>query len=64
MPYGLVLLSSLGKAMDVPTPTCDHVIQVVGAVMGRDYYAEGRTLDALGIGHLSRAQLIDFLDRG
>ena len=64
VPYGLVLLSSLGKAVDVPTPTCDHVIQVVGAVMGRDYYAEGRTLDALGIGDLSRAQLIDFLDRG
>jgi len=48
----------------VPTPTCDHVVQVPGAVMGRDYFAEGRTLEKLGIGNLSREELLAFLERG
>ncbi len=64
VPYGLVLMSSLGRAMGVPMPTCDHVVQVVGAVMGRDYFSEGRTLERLGIEHLGREELLAFLERG
>jgi opine dehydrogenase len=64
VPCGLVLLSSLGKAMGVPTPTCDHVIQVVNAIMGRDYYATGRTLERLGIGDLSKEELLEFVNGG
>ena len=40
------------------------MIQVVGAVMHQDYFAEGRTLDTLGIGDLDRGELLDFLDGG
>ena len=64
VPYGLVLMSSLGRAMGVPTPTCDHVVQVAGAVMGRDYFSEGRTLERLGIEHLGREELLAFIERG
>jgi opine dehydrogenase len=64
VPYGLVLMSSLGRAMGVPTPTCDHVVRVAGAVMGRDYFSEGRTLERLGIEHLGPEELLAFLERG
>ena len=64
VPYGLVLLSSLGSALDVPTPTCDHVIKVVSAVMHQDYFASGRTLDTLGIGQLGKRELLEFLNGG
>ena len=64
VPCGLVLMSSLGRAMGVPTPTCDHVIQVVNTLTDRDFYAEGRTLARLGIDNLSKEELLSFVDRG
>jgi opine dehydrogenase len=64
VPCGLVLMSSLGKAAGVPTPTCDHLIQVVNAIMDRDFYAEGRTLERLGVGNLSKEDLLAFVNRG
>jgi opine dehydrogenase len=64
VPCGLVLMSSLGKGMHVPTPTCDHVIQVVNAILDRDFYAEGLTLESLGIDNLSKEELLNFVNRG
>lgn len=64
VPGGLVLMSSLGKAMGVATPTCDHVIQVAAAILERDFYAEGLTLKKLGLGGLAPEQLLDFVNHG
>ncbi len=64
VPYGLVLLSSLGDAVDVPTPTCDHMIQVVNYIMGRDYDAEGLTLERLGLDSMSQAEILDLIENG
>jgi len=64
VPCGLVLMSSLGKAVGVPTPTCDHLIQVVNAIMDRDFYAEGRTLESLGLDPLDKEALLGFVNRG
>lgn len=62
VPYGLVLLSSLGTAMNVATPTCDHMIEVVNRVLNRDFYAEGLTLKKLGVDNLSKDELLDFIN--
>ena len=64
VPYGLVLMSSLGRAMGVPTPTCDHIIRVVSSIADRDVPAEGRTRENLGLGALSREELLAFLAHG
>jgi opine dehydrogenase len=64
VPFGLVLMSSLGKAMHVPTPTCDHLIHVVNALTGRDFYSEGRTLERLGIDNLSKGELLSLVNGG
>ena len=62
---GLVMFSSLGRLLGVPTPTCDAITQMGGAIAGRDYAAEGaRTLDALGIGGLSVNALRAYLETG
>ncbi len=61
VPYGLVLLRSLGNAMNVPTPTCDHMIGVVNRILNTDYNAEGLTLKKLGVDDLSKEQLLDFI---
>ena len=64
VPYGLVLLSSLGDAVGVPTPTCDHMIQVVNYILGRDFYAEGLTLERLGLDSSSQAEILDLIENG
>lgn len=62
---GLVMFSSLGKLLGVPTPTCDAIIQMGSTISERDYMAEGaRTLDALGIGDLSAGALKTYLETG
>ena len=45
---GLVLLESLGLALDVATPVCTAIINMADAALGRDFREEGRTLEKLG----------------
>jgi opine dehydrogenase len=45
---GLVLWSSLGKALHVATPITDSIIALGGALLGTNYFDEGLTLDKLG----------------
>jgi len=48
--------------MNVATPTCDHMIEVVNRILNRDFYAEGLTLQKLGVDHLSKDELLDFIN--
>ncbi|MGL5313039.1 MAG: NAD/NADP octopine/nopaline dehydrogenase family protein [Peptostreptococcaceae bacterium] len=56
---GLVLWSSLGKALDIPTPNIDAIITLGSTLLKVDFYEEGLTLDKLGFGELSKEQLIE-----
>jgi len=56
---GLVLYSSLGKALGVPTPTTDAVITLGGVLLQRDFMKEGVTLEKLGLEGMSREGLIE-----
>ncbi|HEY7200111.1 MAG TPA: NAD/NADP octopine/nopaline dehydrogenase family protein [Candidatus Dormibacteraeota bacterium] len=46
---GLVLWSSLGRALGVPTPLSDACIHLATALTGVDWYGTGRTLESLGL---------------
>lgn len=49
VPEGLVLLESLGQALNVETPVCTALIEIASACLGTDFRAAGRTLNRLGV---------------
>ncbi|HXZ30161.1 MAG TPA: NAD/NADP octopine/nopaline dehydrogenase family protein [Dehalococcoidia bacterium] len=55
---GLVLYSSLGKALAVPTPTTNAIITLGSVLLKRDFMTEGVTLEKLGFEGMNRDQLI------
>ncbi|MFH1079681.1 MAG: NAD/NADP octopine/nopaline dehydrogenase family protein [Pseudomonadota bacterium] len=56
---GLVLYSSLGKALGVPTPAADAIIALSGFLLKRDFMNEGVTLGRLGFAGMTRDQLLE-----
>ena len=50
VPCGLVAMSSLGGAAGVATPVIDGLVTLTSAMLGRDFRAEGRNLENLGLG--------------
>ena len=62
---GLVMLCSLGKFLDVATPTCKALVQMGEIITGIDYFAQGkRTLESLGLAGLNKDRLKSFLETG
>jgi len=61
---GLSFIVSCGRWANVPTPVAQGLLSVASAVTGRDLYAQGRTLDGLGLAALSRDALRALLDAG
>lgn len=64
VPYGLALLSSLGRLLDIPTPVSDAIVNLCGAINRADYWAGGRGVDELGLGGMSVEQIKTFLETG
>lgn len=50
IPFALVLASSIGDELGVETPVIDGLIAIGSAMLGRDFRAEGRTVNTLGLG--------------
>jgi opine dehydrogenase len=53
VPTSLVPIASIGEMLGVPTPAMRAMIYLASAMHGIDYWAEGRTVDRLGIEHMS-----------
>ena len=53
VPFSLVPIASLGQMLGVATPTIHGVIELASTLTGRDYWAEGRTVERLGLAGLS-----------
>ncbi len=64
VPYGLVLLSTLGQLLDIPTPITDAIVNLSGAINRVDYWAKGRGVNELGLGGMSIEQIQAFLKNG
>jgi opine dehydrogenase len=64
VPYGMVLLSTLGDLLGVPTPTHDAVIQLASIINRTDYWKTGRGIKQLGLYNLDKKGLKRFLLEG
>jgi len=53
VPMSLVPISSIGSMLGVPTPTIDMIVELGSMLHGKDYRAEGRTVERLGLVGLS-----------
>lgn len=61
---GLSFIVSCGRWAGVPTPVAQGLLSVASVVSERDLYAEGRTLERLGLAALSRTQMTALLANG
>jgi len=57
VPVGLMPMSALGRTAGVPTPLIDAVIALAQTMAGKDFAAEARTLDRLGLVGMDAAQI-------
>ena len=57
IPFSLVPIASVGRMLNVETPTIDSIIRLGSAISGIDYWANGRTVENLGIAGLSVREL-------
>jgi len=64
LPTGLVPYSSLGKALGIPTPLCDSLIEICSAMMQTDFRVDGRTLENLGLAGLGAEGIRRFAETG
>jgi opine dehydrogenase len=64
IPVGCHVYHELGKKFGVATPIVDALIHLAGVMAEQDFFASGFTLDDLGIGHMTRDQMLCYLDKG
>jgi len=64
VPYGMVLLSTLGDLLGVPTPTHNAVIQLASVMNRIDYWETGRGMKQLGLAKFDKKRLKRFLLEG
>jgi opine dehydrogenase len=57
-------MSAIGSAVGVPTPAIDAVIVIAQCMAGKDFAANARTLDRLGLAGMGAAQIRQVMEEG
>jgi opine dehydrogenase len=57
VPASLIPIASVGKMMDIRTPTIHSIIDIACNLLGIDFWSEGRTVERLGIAGMSLREL-------
>lgn len=57
----LVGMIALARAAGIETPVSDAAVTIANALTGRDFYAEGRNAERLGIGGKNPREIIDMI---
>jgi opine dehydrogenase len=58
LPYGLVPVAQLGDHLRIDTPLIDAIVSLASSVCGRDFWSQGRGLDALGLADLTPGEML------
>jgi opine dehydrogenase len=64
VPYGMVLTSTLGDLLGIPTPTHDAIIQLASVINRTDYWKTGRGMKELGLAAMEKQRLKTYLQEG
>ncbi|NLF70845.1 MAG: PTS transporter subunit EIIA [Candidatus Anammoximicrobium sp.] len=64
VPMSLVPMASLGEHLGVPVPGLKAFIHLASLLHQRDYWAEGRTVDKLGLNGMTVAQIRRVVEEG
>lgn len=64
IPVGCHVYHELGKKFGVATPVIDSMINLASAILQRDFYATGYTLEYLGLGDMTKEEMLDYLHNG
>ena len=61
VPMGLCLMSSIAKRFGIETPICDALVNIACSLLQTDFWKQGRTLDTLGLAHMNKNEIIDYV---
>lgn len=61
VPIGLTIYSQLGRMLGVDVKLMESVIHLSGALLSRDFIAEGRTLERCGIDGMDKDALLEYV---
>ena len=64
VPIGCHVYHALGKKFGVPTPIIDAFITLGGVMTGRNFFESGLTLEELGIAHMTKDEMLRYLNDG
>ena len=64
VPTGLIPMSALGAAARVPAPAIDALVATVRSMTGKNFAAEGRTLERLGLRGMSAVEIVRVMNEG
>ncbi len=64
VPTGLIPMREIGAAAEVRTPAIDALVEVVRSMTGKDFAAEARTLERLGLSGMDGSQIRRVVDEG
>ncbi|SHI21294.1 NAD/NADP octopine/nopaline dehydrogenase family protein [Desulfosporosinus lacus] len=64
IPVGCHVYHELGKKFGVKTPVVDSMINLANAMLETDFYESGYSLEYLGIGHLDKDEMLEYLHEG
>jgi len=64
IPMGAALTVSLARKAGVPTPTYDSMVHLASVVNETDFYRSGRTLENLGLSHLTLEEIEIYVHTG
>ncbi|MBM3791224.1 MAG: hypothetical protein FJW35_12875 [Acidobacteria bacterium] len=64
VPIGLVIYSQLGRQLGATANLMESVVHIAGALLGRNFFAEGRTLERCGIAGMNGEQIIEYVRTG
>ena len=64
VPTGLIPMSGLGAAVGVRTPAIDALVELARCMTGKDFAAEARTLERLGLNGMDGTQIKRAVNEG